>query len=371
MALGMVGYPGESSMKRREFLQLSTIGGAATMLAPWATAADFAGTPWRVFEVTTTVDVLFPAGATRVWLPVPLREDTDWQKNLGDRWSAQGNLALASDGSWGAAFLAADWPADVPARATLVSRVATRDRAVDVTQRTGARLAPEVQRHYLRATRLIPTDGIVLATAREATKGARSDESRARALYEWICENTKRDPKVRGCGTGDIRYMLESGNLGGKCADLNALFVGMARSLKIPARDVYGVRVADSRLGYKSLGKSGDVTRAQHCRAEYFQNGVGWVPVDPADVRKVILEEDGGKREDDPVVQAARQRLFGGWEMNWMAFNFAHDVELAGAIRGPIGFLMYPQAETADGRLDSLDPDNFKYTMTARELTSA
>jgi hypothetical protein len=57
--------------------------------------------------------------------------------------------------------------------------------------------------------------------------------------------------------------------------------------------------------------------------------------------------------------------------MNWMAFNFAHDVELAGAARGPIGFLMYPQAETAEGRLDALDPDNFKYTMSARELTTA
>jgi hypothetical protein len=29
---------------------------------------------------------------------------------------------------------------------------------------------------------------------------------------------------------------------------------------------------------------------------------------------------------------------------------------------------MYPQAETADGRLDSLDPDSFKYEITAREI---
>jgi hypothetical protein len=29
---------------------------------------------------------------------------------------------------------------------------------------------------------------------------------------------------------------------------------------------------------------------------------------------------------------------------------------------------MYPQCETADGRLDPLDPDNFKYTMAAREI---
>jgi hypothetical protein len=32
---------------------------------------------------------------------------------------------------------------------------------------------------------------------------------------------------------------------------------------------------------------------------------------------------------------------------------------------------MYPNGETAQGRLDPLDPDNFKYTLTARELKIA
>ncbi len=44
-----------------------------------------------------------------------------------------------------------------------------------------------------------------------------------RALYDWVVTNTYREPKVRGCGEGDIKTMLETGNLGGKCADLNAL----------------------------------------------------------------------------------------------------------------------------------------------------
>jgi hypothetical protein len=30
---------------------------------------------------------------------------------------------------------------------------------------------------------------------------------------------------------------------------------------------------------------------------------------------------------------------------------------------------MYPQAETSDGRLDSLDADNFKYEITSKETT--
>ncbi len=189
-------------------------------------------------------------------------------------------------------------------------------------------------------------------------------------MYEWIVDNTFRDPKTRGCGVGDIKFMLESKNLSGKCADLNALFVGLARAAGIPARDVYGIRVADSALGYKSLGKSGDITKAQHCRAEVHLAGYGWVPVDPADVRKVVLEEGGGKPLHDPMVTAARRRLFGAWEMNWLAYNTAHDLLLPGATRGKIPFFMYPQGETAGGRLDSLDPEHFTYRIAARELTA-
>jgi transglutaminase-like putative cysteine protease len=132
---------------------------------------------------------------------------------------------------------------------------------------------------------------------------------------------------------------------------------------------VYGIRVAGSKLGYKSLGKTGgDITKAQHCRAEFYDPTHGWVPVDPADVRKVMLEEDGGKKIDDPMVVAARKRLFGSWEMNWLAYNYGHDLALPNSTRGKVAFLMYPQSETAEGRLDSLDPDNFKYTIAAREI---
>ena len=222
----------------------------------------------------------------------------------------------------------------------------------------------------MRPTKLLPTDGIVKATASEITKGAKTDVEKARATYEWIVDNTFRNPKTRGCGIGDIRFMLESGDLGGKCADLNALYVGLARAAGLPARAVYGIRVAKSQMGYKSLGASSEnVTKAQHCRAEVYLGDHGWVPVDPADVRKVVLEEPPGNRQlEDDMVKKARARLFGSWEMNWMAYNFAHDVALPGSNGAPVGFLMYPQAETTEGRLDSLDPDNFKYEIASREI---
>jgi transglutaminase-like putative cysteine protease len=369
-------------MNRRDFIKTTTLvpAAAAVSALPHFSLSAFAAAAakWRVFEVTTKVEVLTPAGATRVWLPLPLVADTDYQKNLGSTWSIEGGSAVSTtDGKYGAELVAAEWPDSVKTPVvTVSSRFATIDRAVDLSKPGKVVKAEraELQR-YLAATEFMPTDGIVRDTARDITKSVRGgDIEKARALYEWIVENTYRDPKTRGCGIGDIKTMLETQNLGGKCADLNALFVGLARAIDIPARDVYGVRVAKSEFGYRSLGVGTDnITRAQHCRAEFYVESHGWVPVDPADVRKVILEEKTGVLLplDDAQVKAARAKLFGAWEMNWLAFNTAHDVALPKAVHGKIAFLMYPQCETAAGRLDTLDPDNFRYQMTARELASA
>jgi hypothetical protein len=95
------------------------------------------------------------------------------------------------------------------------------------------------------------------------------------------------------------------------------------------------------------------------------------VPVDPADVRKVMLEEPPGNRAaTDEVVVQARGALFGSWEMNWLAYNVAHDIDLPGAKGPKLEFLMYPQAETVAGRLDCLDADTFRYTITASETSA-
>ena len=65
-------------------------------------------------------------------------------------------------------------------------------------------------------------------------------------------------------------------------------------------------------------------------------------------------------------MKAQRERLFGGWEMNWTAYNSATDVQLPGAARKPEeNFLMYPLAMTPAGEMDQLDPASFSYTLTS------
>jgi transglutaminase-like putative cysteine protease len=366
-------------MNRRDFLRSATLVSASVALRDTARAfwlpLPEAGETWRAFEVTTQVKVLRPAGVTRVWVPVPLTIETPYQQPLGNVFSADGGTAkLADDRARGFGMVAAEWPDGAKPLLTVTSRIRTRNITVDPVKatETGAPSRAALAR-FLEPSALIPSDGIVKKTALKITRGAGTDVEKARAIYEWIVDNTFRDPKTRGCGIGDIRFMLESRNLGGKCADLNALYVGLAHAVGLPARDAYGVRVAKSELGYKSLGlASDDASKAQHCRAEVYLAGVGWVPVDPADVRKVILEEPPGNLSlDDQAVRRVRSRLFGAWEMNWIAYNFEHDVTLPGAKGGKIPFFMYPQGETAEGRLDSLDPDAFKYTIHVREMPAS
>jgi transglutaminase-like putative cysteine protease len=367
-------------MERRTFLALSAATAVSAALPVGGTSAVAAtleappmNAPWRTFEVVSEFEIWPQDLPAKLWAPLPMYGDTDYQRTLDVRWSGNAsNTGIYRDPKYGAPAFFAEWKdRAVTPKLQVTTLFAARNRSVDLSRGGAPRDVPREQLDlYLQSTPHIPLGGIVRDTASKIAPNASGDTlARARAIYDWIVENTYRDPKVIGCGTGDIRFMLESGNLGGKCADLNALFVGLARSVGIPARDIYGVRVADSAT-WKSLGKSGDITKAQHCRAEFHHPNFGWIPVDPADVRKVILEEEKDRLLplDDPRVKLARQTLFGAWEMNWMGFNTAGDTRLAPETAKPLGHFMYPYAETVKGPLDYYDPQNFQYRMNSREI---
>lgn len=368
-------------MQRRHFIRASA---AAPLLGAFAPLAGARTQPaaaegWKHYDITTTVDLSERTALGRVWLPLPAQQLGDsagaYQRLLDTQFDAPGaQQARIVSGPAGARMLAVAWTdAGAPQQVTLTHRVALRDRAADLGAAPGPqRASAEALRPWLRATGNKPLDGIVGDTARQIVHeaGARTDLEKAKAVYDWIVANCRREGSVRGCGTGDARAVLTTGNLGGKCADLNGLFVALARASGVPARDVYGVRVDDSAHGYASLGKRGDISRAQHCRAEFYAQGYGWVPVDPADVRKVMLEEvKGGLPATDARVRAANALLFGAWEMNWLGYNSAEDLRLPGSRQGaPLAFLMYPAGETAQGRLDSLDPATFRYAIRAQRV---
>src|SRR5262245_11566769 len=307
-------------MNRRSFLRSAGAISASLALPRSARLLALArpSAPWRTFEVTTRVEVRKPSGVTYVWLPAALLRDTPFQKTISNEFRAEGGTAeLVKKETDALGIVSARFPEGAKPVVTLTSRVQTRNYAVDLAA-PGKPPKPDADLDYwLQPTKLVTTDGIVKSEADLITRDAKTDVAKAKAIYEWIVENTYRNPKTRGCGVGDIKFMLESKDLGGKCADLNALYVGLARASGLPARHIYGLRVAKSDNGFASLGPSTEVcTKGQHCRVEVWLREYGWVPVDPADVRKVVLEEPPGNLPvDHAMVQKARTLLFGAWEM--------------------------------------------------------
>jgi len=348
-------------MHRRTLLAVSA---AAPLVGPGVAQGAGPLLGWRQFEVTTRVTLQDPSNPARLWLPLA-QTASGYQVALEVRWQGSGRTELVRDAAYGSVMSRSTWDAAAaPKQVEVVQIVATRDRG----SQPSSPLSHSGRAFWTAATPSAPTDGIVRETAERITAGRTDPRERLRAIYDWVVDTTWRDPATPGCGYGDIKSMLETRKFGGKCADINGLMVGLARAAGFPARDVYGIRVADSRQ-FPSLGRSGDISKAQHCRAEVFLEDAGWFPVDPADVRKVVLEQK--LPIDHPDVRALREHLFGNWEMNWIGYNSATDVELPGAgqAKSNFAFLMYPCAITATGQPDALDAARFRYEIASREIS--
>jgi transglutaminase-like putative cysteine protease len=216
-------------MLRRNFLK--TLAATGTLAAVGKSA--LAVPPgWRQFEITYQVTLQSQKTPARVWIPVP-QDALDYQRVLELSWRSPAAASLLWEPASRAPIISAAWsdPA-MPREIEITARVATRDRTGYCPDASPKELAD-----YLRPTPSSPTDGIVLAKSREIVGSRIVALDKARAIYDWIVDNTFRRAETRGCGLGNIAFMLESGDMGGKCADINSLYVGLARAAGLPARD--------------------------------------------------------------------------------------------------------------------------------------
>src|SRR5690348_16045849 len=163
-------------MDRRDFLR--SVGMVSAAAAFPETSRLFARAaapqPWRTFEVTTNVQVLNPSGTTRIWLPAALVNPTPFQKTLANDFKAEGGTAKMIESKADAlGIIAAEFPAGVKPILSVTSLIATRNYSSDFS---AVGKAPKVDNdsleHFLRPTKLLPTDGIVKTTATEITTGA-------------------------------------------------------------------------------------------------------------------------------------------------------------------------------------------------------
>ncbi len=291
----------------------------------------------------------------RLWLPYPLSDEHQRIENLTIKGNFD-NSSVYREQKSGAIYLFSEWRGVSDSKTLEMSfRVKVEERIVKDLRDTNDPVPEEVKK-YLESNRWIPTDGKIKELANKITKDKQGILEKSRAVYDWVVENTRRDPEVKGCGLGIVEQMLIK--RGGKCVDISSIYIALARAAGVPAREVFGIR----------LGKNAeqDITGGYHCWAEFFLPGTGWIPVDPADVRKIMLVENLSLTE----AEKHRKYYFGAVD------EFRITLEKSGRglkllplqESGPLNYLMYPYAEIDGNPLDYLDPKSFRYTVTFKAI---
>jgi len=340
-----------------ENLMMKNVLMAVVMISLLSISSAWAGS--RSGQVTMNFDLSAqPLGEkVQLWIPYPV-SNPDQQiskvRLVGD-YAEAAVYALPENG---APLLYAEWPPQSVSRKLSLRFEVQREeiRRGDLPTVEPAWNAADYAA-YLAPTVLGPTDGVVKALADKITKGKQSVLERARAIYDWTVENMYRNPDTIGCGLGDVCLLLQKP--GGKCTDISSVFIALSRAAGVPAREIFGLR-----LGKKP---EQDITGWQHCWAEFFLPGHGWVVVDPADVRKAMLVE---KLElASPRVAELRDYFWGGIDASRFELSRGRDLVLNPPQAGsPLNTFGYPYAEVGGKALDFYAPKSFVYQFTSREL---
>ena len=192
-------------------------------------------------------------------------------------------------------------------------------------QEKGAYKGDPIQaKEHLQPERLVPQDDNMKAIAQKAVEGREGDLMKARALYDHVMDQMKYKKFGEGWGQGDALYACNA--LSGNCTDYHAYFIGLARSIGIPARFAIGAAIPSDR--------NDGGTDGYHCWAEFYAEGKWW-PIDVSEADKF---------------SALSMYYFGHHPSNRLEFTHGRDLVLdPGPASGPINFLAYPFLEV-DGK---------------------
>ena len=307
------------------------------------------------FNITIRTNEI--AEKVRLWVPYPVSNKNQKIENV----TIIGNYdyeGIYREGIYGNMILYAEWnkPESFPnlnlsfdVWRTEVILKNFPDKEVEI---------PIEMQEFLQPTSLSPNTGIVKEVADKVTSGKITILSKATAIYDYVIEHGLRDPNLNFCGNGNVCVLLK--NLRGKCVDFSSVFVALSRTSEVPAREILGIRIS----------KDGDITGAYHCYAEFYLPNYGWVPVDPSDVAKLMLNENLNINNSKVIEE--RDYFFGSQTETYVDLSTGRDVILnPQQDEGPLNYFMYPYAEVNGKSLDFISQEYLKYIVTFHEnLTS-
>ena len=322
---------------------------SASASAEAATAKTQSGT------VTTSLDMTkYDQGkVVRAWVPVPT--NGDFQTISDETIVADGatKAEMTEDGLGNKmAYIEWDATVDPSVRKADVSFHAVRQEALRPTITESGDVPADIAKTYLGSSKMVAADDpAVVALAQEITKDQTTYEGRARAIYDWIYENMERDNDVVGCGDGDVCRLISEDQRAGKCTDINSVFVALCRAAGVPATEMFGIRM-----------NADDITGNQHCWCEFYVPGTGWVPADPADVLKAVLNDKLDKTSAEALDK--KEYYWGQWDEKRVEYSHGRDLTLSPAQDGAeLNDFGYPYAEVDGLSVDFYKPAEFVYSI--------
>jgi transglutaminase-like putative cysteine protease len=301
-----------------------------------------------------TFDIIIRTNETtenvRLWVPYPVSNENQKIENI--RITGNYNYTgIHREGVYGNMILYAEWnePKEFPNLNFSFDIHRTEVVLKNFPNKEGE--IPVEMNEFLLPTNLAPNFGIVKEIADKITKEKTTILSKATAIYDYLIEHGERDPNLNFCGNGDVCDLLQ--NLRGKCVDFSSVFVALSRNSGVPAREILGIRIS----------KDGDITGAYHCHAEFYLPDYGWVPVDPSDVAKLMLNENL-EINDTKVIQA-RDYFFGAQTETYIDLSTGRDIILnPEQNENPLNYFMYPYVEVDGNSLDFISQEYLKYKVT-------
>lgn len=183
--------------------------GIALLLAGICSApAQAAAVHSGVTTVSVDLSGHNPAGEAELWLPYPVSDNDQTITDI----KVSGDFAASAvytDKTYSTPMLYARWNQGAASRKLVFSFKTERKEVIrrDFPAKEAAWDRADFAQ-YLAPSSIGPTDGEVGRLAKSITAGKTTVLEKAKAIYDWTCENTYRDPATRGCGAGDVCALL-------------------------------------------------------------------------------------------------------------------------------------------------------------------
>jgi hypothetical protein len=265
---------------------ISIVGFATTSRGAPPPAPIPANRLWSSFDISYVVRVAPASGGRIVQVSIPLPSSDDYQtiSHLQIDAPVGARMRKEKDGDQSANLTVDASNMHAPIQIRVSFHVVRFEHHIDwATAIDPPGAFPKGVAPFLDPGKAASGGVAIAAISREETQGIDSPVDKARKIYNYVVSTICGDHDAAGACSAAAPGAVGSEN-GGR-ADFDTLFVEMARAVGIPARLQVGFSLP--------TGQQKGIVAGDHGWAEFYANGIGWIPVDLSEAAKDPRNRDG------------------------------------------------------------------------------